>query len=213
MIETFSRENLEFVVVGGYAVSAFRHRFSIDADILIRREDRDKFEKILKEGGYKKAMTKSLENVYSSEFVRYDKTNPKVSIDLMIGGIASRQTGASFGFDFIFANSDTMTIEGIQNAVKARVPKREIQIIMKLHSGRLTDLRDVAALSWDLDMEIIRKHLFRGNLSMLKKTMEKLGSLTEEPNFVDSFKGVFMERGKSMKASEVKKLANLKMTR
>jgi hypothetical protein len=209
-IKAFLSGNLDFVVIGGYAVSAFRHRFSIDADILIRREDRGKFGKILEERGYKKTISKSLEDVYTSEFARYEKTNPRVSIDLMIGGVASRQTGASFGFDFIFSNSDVRLIEGIENAVKARVPKREIQIIMKLHSGRLTDLRDVAALSWNLDMEIIRKHLFRGNLPVLKSTMKKLGSLSEEPNFVDSFKGVFREKGKTLDASEVKRLAKLR---
>ena len=40
------KENLKFVVIGGYGVSAYKHRFSIDADIVISHEDVQKFEEI-----------------------------------------------------------------------------------------------------------------------------------------------------------------------
>ena len=40
--------DLEFIVVGGYAVSSLaRHRFSVDCDIVIPKELLDEFEKFL----------------------------------------------------------------------------------------------------------------------------------------------------------------------
>lgn len=210
MLRKIADSDLEFVIVGGYAVSAFRHRFSIDADIVVRKADVKNFEKILKENGYKKTISMQLENLYSSEFVRYEKKELKVSIDLLICGLGARQTGAAFSFDFLFENSNEMEIEGIEKAVKARVPKKEILIILKLHSGRLTDLRDVAALSFTLDMDIIRDNLFRGDRTVLKRNIERLETLLKKPEFQDSFKGVFMEKNYKIKPDEIRKLIKLK---
>lgn len=209
-LQKFADSGHDFVVVGGYAVSAFRHRFSIDADIVIRKEDREKFEKMLRERGYRKMVSMQLENVYSSEFARYENSKLKVNMDLLTGGLGVRQTGASFSFEFLLANSSKKLIEGIEKAVRACVPEKEILIILKLHSGRLTDLRDVAALSFNLNLDVIRRHLFRGNQSILRKNMEKLKALIEKPEFQDSFKGVFMEKGYRINPDEIRKLARLR---
>lgn len=210
MLKKFADSGPDFVVVGGYGVSAFRHRFSIDADIVIRKEDKEKFEKMLRGRGYRKTISMRLGNLYSSEFMRYENSKLKVSMDLLIGGLGVRQTGAAFSFEFLLANSSKKLIEGMEKAVKAHVPEKEILIILKLHSGRLTDLRDVAALSFNLNMDIIRNHLFRGNQSILLKNMEKLKTLLEKPEFQDSFKGVFMEKGYRIDPDEIRKLAGLK---
>ena len=51
-IGAFADAGLEFVVVGGYAVSCLgRHRFSVDLDVVIDRRDLDAFTKILEERG------------------------------------------------------------------------------------------------------------------------------------------------------------------
>jgi hypothetical protein len=124
MLKKFADNGLEFVIVGGYAVSAFRHRFSIDADIVIMKGDKEKFEKILKDENYRKTISMQLKNIYSSEFVRYENKELKVSIDLLIGGLEARQTRASFSFEFLFKNSSKRLIEGVEKAVEARVPRR-----------------------------------------------------------------------------------------
>ncbi|MCX6814254.1 MAG: hypothetical protein NTY20_01190 [Candidatus Aenigmarchaeota archaeon] len=209
MLEKLAARGLDFAVIGGYGVSAYRHRFSVDADIVIRKEDAEKFENILKESGYRKTISRVLENTYSSEFVRYEKSQPNVNMDMLIGGIGVRQTGASFGFDFIFGNSGKKEIEGSERSVTCMVPIKELLIILKLHSGRLTDLRDVAALSFNLDIGFIKKHLFRGDAKILKGNMKKLESLLEKQEFQDSFKGVFMEKEYKINVPEIKKLANL----
>ncbi len=209
VLNEFAAEGLDFIVIGGYAVSAYRRRFSVDADVVIRKEDQPKFEDVLKKRGYKKGTEKRLEDAYSSEYVRYDKSNPKTGVDLLIGGIGARQTGASFGFDLLWGNSDVMEIRGSRKTVKARVPQREILIAMKLHSGRLTDLRDVVALSSNLDFNKIKKVVFRGDMKVLERHMKQLGDLIEKQEFRDSFKGVFMEKDYRIDPAEIRKLAGL----
>ena len=103
ILQKFVDSNLNFIVVGGYAVSAFKHRFSVDADIVIKSSDLLKFEKVLEKEDFKKTITKELENIYSSKFVRYEKE--KVSVDILIDALASRGTNASFSYDLIFKNS------------------------------------------------------------------------------------------------------------
>jgi len=210
ILEKFSEADLKYIIVGGYAVSAYRHRFSVDADIVIKREDVDKFAEILHKNGFRKTISRNLENAYSSEFARYEKFWPKVSVDLLIGAIASRQTDASFSFEFLFQNSNRRNIEGTEKTIAAQVPVKEILIILKLHSGRLTDFRDIAALSFDLDMDFIRKNLFRGNKAVVKDNMKQLSLLIEKSEFQDSFKGVFMEKNYRLNPEEIKRLADLK---
>ena len=64
IMQKFIDANLEFILMGGYAVSAFKHWFSLDADIIIKSEDLSKFEKILKKEGFRKTIAKELENLY-----------------------------------------------------------------------------------------------------------------------------------------------------
>jgi hypothetical protein len=68
----------------------------------------------------------------------------------------------------------------------------------------------VAALGFNLDMDVIRESLFRGNRNVLRKNMKKLGSLIEKTEFRDSFKGVFMEKGYRINPGEIRKLVMLK---
>lgn len=105
MLEKFAENAPDFVVVGGYAVSAFRHRFSVDADIVIREGDTEIFGRMLSENGYRKTASFEMRNIHSSRFVRYEKEELNVSMDLFIDGLGVRQTGAAFGFDFLLENS------------------------------------------------------------------------------------------------------------
>ncbi len=209
-LQTFADAKLEFVLVGGYAVSAYRHRFSVDADVVIRKEDATKFEGILEKRRYRRTASKKLENVYSMEFVRYERKDVNVRIDLLVGGLGMRQTEASVGFGFLFENSAQIRITGTEKSVEALVPRREVLIILKLHAGRLTDFRDVAALSYNLDMGFIRKHLFMGDRKVLHRHLKMLEELIGKQEFQDSFKGVFMEKGYRIRPEEIRKLAGLK---
>ena len=208
ILQKFIDSNLDFILVGGYAVSAFKHRFSVDADIIVKSENLRDFENILKKQGFNKTIAKQLENTYSSKFIRYEKEH--ASVDLLIDALASRTTNASFSYELIFNNSIKKRIIGIEKEVIARIPIKELLIIMKLHSGRLTDFRDIAALAKETDLELIKKFLFIGNLKILEENLSKLHKVVNDKNFIDSFKGVFVEKKFDIDFEQIKKISELK---
>lgn len=211
ILEKLLLEDLEFIIVGGYAVSSYKHRFSVDADIVIRKEDQEKFEKVLKEKGLKKQQSRILTDFYGSGFMRYEKKEPIVSFDLLMNGLVSRTTDASFSFDLIFNDSQKRKIIGIEKEIKARIPSKELLIAMKLHSGRLTDIRDIAALSKNTDLEKIKKLISKGNLEILKKHLKDLKETVNKKNFIDSFKGVFLEKKFDIDLVQLEKIAELQV--
>ena len=103
ILQKFVDAKLEFVTVGGYAVSAYKHRFSTDADIVIQSKDLDKYESLLNKENFTKTKEKQLENVYSSKYMRYEKDN--ASIDILIDALAARATSASFSYQLLSDNS------------------------------------------------------------------------------------------------------------
>ncbi len=208
ILQRFIDLNLDFIVVGGYAVSAFKHRFSVDADIVIKSSDLSKFEGILRKEGFKKTISKDLENVYLSKFVRYEKE--QASVDILINALSSRSTNASFSYELLSGNSIKKKIIGIEKEIIARIPIKELLIVMKLHSGRLTDFRDIAALAKDTDLNLVSKFLFVGNLKELGKNLSNLHKVVNDKNFVNSFKGVFIEKKFDIDLKQVKKISELR---
>lgn|SRR3989338_5172741 len=208
ILQKFIDAKLDFIVVGGYAVSAFKHRFSIDADVVIQSKDLYKFEEIVKKDNFDKTSEKELENVYSSRFVRYEKDT--ASVDFLIDAVAARATGASFSYNLLLDNSIQKKIIGIEKEISAKVPVKEMMIAMKIHSGRLTDFRDIAALAKDTDLEKVKKLLFIGDLKSLNANLKKLFAVVKDKNFVDSFKGVFVEKKFDVDMKQVEHIANLK---
>ena len=207
ILQKFLEAKLDFVMVGGYAVSAYKHRFSVDADIVIQSKDLERFESILKKEGFKKTAEKDLQNIYSSRFMRYEKD--LASVDLLIEALASRTTNAVFSYKTLVDNSTKRKIIGIEKEITANVPDKEILIVMKLHSGRLTDFRDIAALARDTNLEIIRKHLFIGDKKALQINLDNLERIVKDNNFIDAFKGVFIEKKFDIDMKQVENIARL----
>ena len=168
----------------------------------------EKFESILKKKGFSKVIEKKLENIYSSGFIRYEKD--RIGIDILIDALASRTTDASFSYSLLSMNSAKRKLIGIEKELIARIPSKELLIVMKLHSGRLTDMRDIAALAKSTNLETIKRFLFIGNLKALQKNMDKLGVVVKHKNFIDSFKGVFIEKKFDIDVKQVERIANLR---
>lgn len=61
---------------------------------------------------------------------------------------------------------------------------------MKFHSGRLVDIRDVIALM-PCDENELKKHVLKCNLEKLKGIIKHQKMLLDNPQFKDSFKGIF----------------------
>lgn len=195
ILEKFTSKKLQYVLVGGYAVSAFSHRFSVDAELVIREEEYPTFLEILKKEGFTETERRVLETPYEGRFLSY-KTREElpITVDLLVNSLECRQTEASWSYEYLKENSKVVMVEGSEKMIEARVPEKELLIAIKLHSGRLTDVRDVVALASDVRREKIKKHLERGDNKKLKRTLENVAERIRSQNFKDSFKGVFSEK-------------------
>ncbi|MEK6874111.1 MAG: hypothetical protein AABW91_04655 [Nanoarchaeota archaeon] len=188
LIELFKENNLIFIVVGGYAVSTYKKRFSIDLDMVILEEDLLKFEKLLFKEGYSLSYEKDISLLYGENFKRFTKkmNNLPVDVDLLINGLVSRTTDSTWSFESIYKNSIKRNLDNINFLT----PVKELLISMKMHSGRLSDTRDIVALM-PCDKNKLKEFLLRGNLGNLKNSIKKQISFLEKPQFDDSFKGIF----------------------
>ncbi len=199
IINLFSWSSLEFVLVGGYAVSAMgRHRFSVDCDIVIPKASRPRFEHLLIGEGYEKSVEKQgFDEVYGGEFVSFVKKvgGFPVTIDLLAGSLVSRQTAAVWSYGYIRKNSLRGVVTGIEKSVETTVPEKELMVAFKIHSGRETDLRDIVVLSGELDSEKVGRHVRRGEASRLLEQVRSELQLLTDSRFEPSLKGVFTMRG------------------
>jgi hypothetical protein len=192
VLQEFEAEGLEFVVVGGYGVSAYQHRFSVDADLVLRSEDVERFTQVLEERGFEMDTDRDL--VYSGRYLAYVKDEElPVTIDLLVDELQCRQTDASWSYQYVEDYSMEKEIEGSEESVQVCVPSEELLIAVKLHSGRLTDARDVVALIEDADLEEVENHIDRGDREKLSNVLENIGQTISDSDFEDSFKGVFSQ--------------------
>lgn len=195
IIERLKNAGLDFIVVGGHAVSGLaRHRFSVDLDSVVREDQLKEFKKILEKEGYvKKVEKRGIDELYGGWFESYVKRikGLPVTVDLLVGSLVSRGTNASWSFNYIKENSTTVNISGTELSVVGQVPERELLIAFKLHSMRRADIRDIIMLSGGSDWEKILEHAKRGDLKRLKDQINRAAAVLEERSLVDSLKGVF----------------------
>src|SRR3989338_8623416 len=184
ILDSFSKAGLKYVLVGGYAVSAYMRRFSVDADVCIDKKDLASFKNLLKSRHFAMTKRRDLEDSYKGEFECYvKKTKLPVTVDLMIGSIASRQTNASISFQSLFEHSATKDITGTEKSIEARIPAKEVLIALKIHAARMTDARDIVALCKDLDYKLVNKFVKRGNLKEVQSNIKNLISHFKSDNF------------------------------
>ena len=181
---------LDFIVVRGYAVSALaRHRYSVDCDIVIAKEQLKKFEDLLKKEGFTKDIEKSgFDEEYSGEFISYKKRikNLPVSIDLFINSLVCRNTGATWSFSYIKEYSIEENIPGLETFVRCKTSEKELLIAFKIHSARKTDIRDIIMLRENLDFQKVLLHLRRGDIETLKLQMNNITVTLKDRNLIDS---------------------------
>lgn len=190
VLDSFNKAELKYVLIGGYAVSAYMRRFSVDVDICIDKNDLPLFKEILKTKHFELVKRRDLEDIYKGSFECYTKkVKLPVTVDLMIGSIVSRQTNASVSFEKLYTNSAIKKIIGIEKTISARIPAKEILIALKINSARLTDARDIVALCQNVDFDIVAE--FMDNNKEILNNLNNLLSYFKSDNFKDAFKGVF----------------------
>ena len=194
-LEVLLKSGLQFVIVGGYAVSSLtRHRFSVDCDAVVRENSLSQFESVLRSEGFSKAQQMAgFDESYGGRFIRYSKkiADLPISIDLLVGSLVCRGTGGSWSSDYIFSNSVEANVPGIQFSVKGKIPSRELLLAFKLHSARKADVRDIVMLSDDADWDRTFGHLERGDRGKLRDSLHQVLHALEDKRLVHSLKGVF----------------------
>ncbi len=189
--------DLKFVIIGGYAVNAYTlPRFSVDCDLVVKeKEEVRKITKILVKIGYEKEEINKLKTPYHGNFTRYEKdlkNGFRVSVDILIGKVIDRVTGAFTTAEWIFENSTEKILKGktIFEKVLVRVPKIEALIVLKLMSCRNTDIRDIfMMISQARDFNFIKKAV--EEQTDFKKQVDKLKEKVFSKNFKDNLQGVF----------------------
>ncbi len=189
LLRLLAERQLRFVVVGGYAVATFRKRFSVDLDLAVAEKDFPKFVALFKEQGYAETVAKAIATIYGERFQRMEREvgGYPVAIDLLVNGVVARGTGASWSDAFLAEHSTLRVVEG----VRFPVPERELLIAMKVHSGRLSDVRDIAALAEGADAGKAVGYALRGDKEATIRLLKQALGFLESRNFADGFKGVF----------------------
>ena len=186
-------ENMEFILVGGYAVSSLTtHRFSVDCDLVVSKSPKflRAIKALLKQEGYTfLTKRKDFDAVYGGEFENYIKKINKlhVSVDLMINALVSRDTNASWSYEYIKKHS----IKAGIGAVTCNVPEKELLVAMKIHAGRKADIRDVIMLREGCDPDKTLEHLKRGDIELLKAKLDAILKAFDDEKLIDSLKGAF----------------------
>jgi hypothetical protein len=195
MLNFLTEDGVDFVVVGGYAVSGLgKHRFSVDCDVVISRKELEKAEFALERNGYGVDFEKEgFDATYAGEFVRYKKKVGElpVSFDLLVESLVCRTTDGCWSFSYIKKHAVEVFIGGIESKAKCLVPKKELIVAFKIHSARKADVRDIVVLIGDLDADNILAHLRRGKGEVLKGQVSGIIEMLNDERLVDSLKGVF----------------------
>jgi len=72
-------------------------------------------------------------------------------------------------------------------------------------------LRNTKFLAKNTNLDLIKKLLFIGNLNALQDHLDKLEQVVKDKNFIDSFKGAFMEKKFDIDINQVKQISKLKI--
>lgn len=183
-----------YVLVGGWAVTAFNQRFSTDVDLVIPETALQEYESFLSERGYEQTGAYETTALYDGRFIQYsnDVGNP-VSVELLVNALRCRQTDAEWSYRYLKQHSQPATI-GRTLTVDTRIPEQELLLAIKLHSGRLTDVRDVVAAATNADFDRIEAHLHRGDLAALATQLDGIREQLDDASFADAFKGEFQQQ-------------------
>lgn len=188
-------EELPYVLVGGWAVSAFQTRFTTDVDMVLPETELDAYDALLGELGYSKAFDNDVAKVYQGRIVRYEKSvgDNAVEFDALVGALRCRQTGAEWSYRYLHEHSIVEPLE-IAESLTARIPDPALLFALKLHSGRLADARDLVIVGSEADLDSIERHVHRGNPNQLAEQIEGVLTGLESDEFADSFKSVFQQK-------------------
>lgn len=185
---------LPYVLVGGWAVSAFQARFTTDIDTVIPGTALDGYDSLLGDLGYQKQFEEDVSNEYEGRMIQYEKSVGEyaVTFEALVDAIRCRQTDAEWSYRYLHKYSSMESLD-VAEDLTARIPEPALLFAMKLHSGRRADTRDLVVISSRADYDRIERHVHRGDSERLAKRIQTVIERLEADDFADSFKGVFQQ--------------------
>src|SRR6056297_761237 len=99
--------DLPYVLVGGWAVSAFQTRFTTDIDTVIPATALADYESILGDRGYAKTFEKDISNQYEGRMVQFMKPvgDNVVTFEALVDAMGCRQTDAEWSYRYLHQHS------------------------------------------------------------------------------------------------------------
>jgi hypothetical protein len=194
LLEDLTQEGHEYVLVGGYAVSAFNARFSTDLDIVVAPNSKGKFVEFLEARGFDETDSHAKKWFYNTEVIEYEKRlapQQPIGFDLLVNGLGCRQTEAQWSFDYLWDHSQKQEVNGGTVTTTARVIDGAVLVAVKLHSGRETDLRDVLAVAEEIDVETVTPHLRRGDEAALREQLKRGLEILESEELKHGYRSDF----------------------
>lgn len=185
---------LPYVLIGGWAVSAFQARLTMDVDMVIPKQSLDDYGRVLEGLGFTKELDADVSNVYERRMIQFEKRvgENAIAFDALVGAVRCRQTDAEWSYDYLEAHSVLETLT-IAPDLEMRIPEPALLFALKLHSGRTADARDLVVIGSRTTWENIEQHLYRGDESRLMESIDRVVADIGTDQFRDSFHGVFRQ--------------------
>ncbi|WP_440009037.1 hypothetical protein [Halomicrococcus sp. SG-WS-1] len=193
--QAIQEANFPYVLVGGWAVSAFQTRFTTDVDMVLPERLLEEYDTLLRDLGYEKEFDNDVANIYEGRIVRYKKPvgDNAVQFDALVGAVRCRQTNAEWSYRYLHEHSIVASLD-VAPDLEGRISEPALLFALKLHSGRLADTRDLVVISLRADFDRIERHLHRGDPEKLAARIEGVLERLSDDSFEDSFKGVFQQQ-------------------
>lgn len=194
LLEELNESDLQYVLVGGYAVSVFNARFSTDLDIVVAPDNRDGFANFLEDHEFEEIDRHAKKWFYDTEVIKYEKRlapQQPIGFDLLVNGLGSRQTEAQWSFDYLHDHSRVREVTGGTVTTTARAIDGAVLVAAKLHSGREADLRDVLAVAEEIDLNTVTPHLRRGEEDALRAQLERGFEILESDDLKHGYRSDF----------------------
>ena len=212
----------KLVMIGGYALRAFTTlaRYTRDCDFILKKENGWNLDKI------KRLLSKyltivNLEKHKDYGFMRCIKFVPvggksvKVSLDFMEGKVVGRKEKEQVFIDESFINNSRKTkIEIAGEEFIIYIPAYKDYFILKIVSGRRSDVRDIATLVWKKGVSDQIKNRAREILpfpEIFDENLKQAITDISDKRFIDSWRGTFIttDFNESTKQKVLEKLRDL----
>ena len=215
--------NPKCITIGGYAIRAYIpfSRYTRDCDFVLKKTNKwqiDEINRMLSRRVKAEIFEKKEKYGFLKmiSIIQSGKTKIKVSLDFMEGQVRGRTGKQIVLIDEKFIDNSTLTnIQIAGKEIDIYVPDYTDYLIMKVVSGRPSDVRDIAALIWKNDVPDTLNTRLNEILPFpdifFKNINELIVPAISDKRFVNSWRGTYIttEFTEENKIEVLKKLTDI----